>query len=112
MKTHAKQCTECIDRGKDIWSQMESTGEKGTEKYSVGKEIKLANSSEKRNITLKKTQPNRSKPIPKFTTATESNRRLLLKVIDDWMEILDTGGNIDIIYMDFMNDFDKVHGRH
>ena len=32
----------------------------------------------------------------------------LLKVLDQWTEILDLGGNIDVIYFDFMKAFDKV----
>ena len=32
----------------------------------------------------------------------------LLKVLDSWTDILDTGGVIDAIYMDFMKAFDKV----
>ena len=36
----------------------------------------------------------------------------LLKVIDKWTEILDRGGCIDVIYMDFMKAFDTVpHNR-
>ena len=36
----------------------------------------------------------------------------LLKVIDEWTQILDEGGQIDAIYMDFMKAFDKVpHNR-
>ena len=36
----------------------------------------------------------------------------LLKVLDIWTEILDQGGDIDIIYCDFMKAFDKVpHNR-
>ena len=32
----------------------------------------------------------------------------LIKVMDDWTRILDEGGEIDVIYMDFMKAFDKV----
>lgn len=32
----------------------------------------------------------------------------LLRVMDEWTEILDHGGKIDSIYMDFMKAFDKV----
>jgi hypothetical protein len=32
----------------------------------------------------------------------------LLRVMDEWTEILDHGGKINSIYMDFMNAFDKV----
>ena len=36
----------------------------------------------------------------------------LLYVLDEWTEILDSGGTIDAVYMDFMKDFDKVpHAR-
>ena len=36
----------------------------------------------------------------------------LLKVIDEWTEILDRGGTIDVIYCDFQKAFDSVpHGR-
>lgn len=36
----------------------------------------------------------------------------LLTVLEDWTEIIDNGGEIDGIYMDFMKAFDKVpHGR-
>ena len=35
----------------------------------------------------------------------------LLKVLDEWTEILDEGGTIDAIYMDFMKAFDKVPHR-
>ena len=34
----------------------------------------------------------------------------LLDVMDAWTEILDEGGSIDIIYMDFMKAFDSVPG--
>ena len=32
----------------------------------------------------------------------------LLKVLDHWTEILDEGGSLDTIYMDYMKAFDKV----
>ena len=32
----------------------------------------------------------------------------LLKVLDDWTEIMDNNGQVDIIYMDFMKAFDQV----
>ena len=32
----------------------------------------------------------------------------LLKVLDDWTDILDRGGSIDVVYFDFMKAFDKV----
>ena len=32
----------------------------------------------------------------------------LLNVLDKWTEIIDDGGRIDAIYMDFMKAFDKV----
>jgi hypothetical protein len=35
----------------------------------------------------------------------------LLKVMDEWTKILDKGGKIDSIYMDFMKAFDKVPHR-
>jgi hypothetical protein len=35
----------------------------------------------------------------------------LLKVMDEWTEILDKGGKIDSVYMDFMKAFDKVPHR-
>jgi hypothetical protein len=35
----------------------------------------------------------------------------LLKVMDEWTGILDNGGRIDSIYMDFMKAFDKVPHR-
>ena len=36
----------------------------------------------------------------------------LIKVIDDWMNILEGGDAVDVIYCDFMKAFDKVpHGR-
>jgi limonene-1,2-epoxide hydrolase len=31
----------------------------------------------------------------------------LLKVMDEWTKILDKGGKIDSVYMDFMKAFDK-----
>ncbi len=34
----------------------------------------------------------------------------LLKVLDDWTEIPDNGGQVDVLYMDFMKAFDQV--RH
>ena len=35
----------------------------------------------------------------------------LLKVMDEWTEILDNGGKLDSVYMDFMKAFDKVPHR-
>ena len=36
----------------------------------------------------------------------------LLKVLDDWTEVLDRGGYVDVVYCDFMKAFDTVpHGR-
>ena len=35
----------------------------------------------------------------------------LIRVLDIWSEILDQGGSLDIIYMDFMKAFDKVPHR-
>ena len=35
----------------------------------------------------------------------------LLKVLDKWTEVLDSGGQVDAIYMDFMKAFDKVPHR-
>ena len=35
----------------------------------------------------------------------------LLMVLEDWTDILDHGGEIDVIYMDFMKAFDKVPHR-
>ena len=35
----------------------------------------------------------------------------LLKVMDEWTNILDKGGKIDSVYMDFMKAFDKVPHR-
>jgi len=35
----------------------------------------------------------------------------LLNIIDDWSLKLDSGGQIDCIYMDFKNAFDKVPHR-
>ena len=32
----------------------------------------------------------------------------LLKIMNEWTEILDNGGSIDSVYMDFMKAFDKV----
>ncbi len=32
----------------------------------------------------------------------------LLKVLDEWTDILDNGGSIDAVYRDFMKAFDKV----
>ncbi len=36
----------------------------------------------------------------------------LLKVLDDWTESLDNGGQVDLLYMDFMKAFDQVHHKH
>ena len=36
----------------------------------------------------------------------------LLKVLDDWTEVLDRGGYVDVVYCDLMKAFDTVpHGR-
>ena len=35
----------------------------------------------------------------------------LLKVMDEWTKIIDEGGEIDVIFMDFMKAFDKVPHR-
>ena len=36
----------------------------------------------------------------------------LLKVLDDWTEVLDSGSYVDMVYCDFMKAFDTVlHGR-
>jgi hypothetical protein len=35
----------------------------------------------------------------------------LLKLMDEWTKILDKGGKIDSVYMDFMKAFDKVPHR-
>ena len=35
----------------------------------------------------------------------------LLKVLDIWTHILDSGGQIDVMYMDFMKTFDQVPHR-
>ena len=32
----------------------------------------------------------------------------LLYILDEWTEILDDGGTVDVVYMDFMKAFDKV----
>ena len=40
--------------------------------------------------------------------AGRSTTLQLLKVIDDWVDVLDEGGEIHCIYMDFMKAFDKV----
>jgi hypothetical protein len=32
----------------------------------------------------------------------------LLRVMDEWTKIIDKGGKIDSVYMDFMKAFDKV----
>ena len=32
----------------------------------------------------------------------------LLRIMDDWTEFLDSGGQIDVIYTDFAKAFDKV----
>ncbi len=36
----------------------------------------------------------------------------LLKVLDDRTEILDNGGQVDVLYMDFMKAFDQVSHKH
>ena len=35
----------------------------------------------------------------------------LLRVMDEWTKIIDKGGKIDSVYMDFMKAFDKVPHR-
>ena len=35
----------------------------------------------------------------------------LLKVLDQWSQVLDMGGQVDVIYMDFMKAFDQVPHR-
>lgn len=35
----------------------------------------------------------------------------LLKVLDKWTEILDSGGQVDVVYLDFMKAFDQVPHR-
>ena len=40
--------------------------------------------------------------------AGRSTALQLIKVIDEWTEILDSGGELDVIYMDFMKAFDSV----
>lgn len=35
----------------------------------------------------------------------------LLKVVDQWTEIMDEGGSVDVVYMDFMKAFDTVPHR-
>ena len=35
----------------------------------------------------------------------------LVHVMDEWTDILDAGGTIDVCYMDFMKAFDKVPHR-
>ncbi len=43
--------------------------------------------------------------------AGRSTTLQLLKVMDEWTEILDAGGTLDAVYMDFMKAFDKVPHR-
>ena len=35
----------------------------------------------------------------------------LLEVLDEWTRVLDDGGTIDVVYMDFMKAFDTPHHR-
>ena len=35
----------------------------------------------------------------------------LLKVLDQWSQVLDMGGQVDVIYMDFLKAFDQVPHR-
>ena len=35
----------------------------------------------------------------------------LLKVLDEWTQILDEGGSLDVVYMDYMKAFDTVPHR-
>ena len=35
----------------------------------------------------------------------------LLRVIEDWTNVIDSGASIDVIYLDFQNAFDRIcHG--
>ena len=44
-----------------------------------------------------------------MTCSTElSNAVQLMKVFEEWTDILDSGGERDVIYMDFMKAFDSV----
>ena len=36
----------------------------------------------------------------------------LFYILDEWTEILDDGGTVDVVYMDFMKAFDKVPHEH
>ena len=42
-----------------------------------------------------------------FISGRSTTLQILL-VLDQWTEILDNGGSIDSVYMDFMKAFDKV----
>ena len=36
----------------------------------------------------------------------------LLETLDNWTSIIDDGGSVDVVYMDYMKTFDRVpHGR-
>jgi hypothetical protein len=45
-------------------------------------------------------------PICKFSHLI--HRLQLLKVLDKWTSVLDEGGVLNAVYMDFMKAFDKV----
>ena len=40
--------------------------------------------------------------------ADHALHKLLLEVLDEWTRVLDDGGTIDAVYMDFMKAFDTV----
>ena len=41
--------------------------------------------------------------VPKRSTSLQ-----LLKVMEEWIQVIDNGGNIDVIYLDVMKAFDQV----
>jgi hypothetical protein len=43
--------------------------------------------------------------------SSRSTTLQLLKVMNEWTEILDNGGSIDSVYMDYMKAFDKVQQK-